>query len=285
MAVSDPANAGSSASSASASGPNPRLSVRGAIAERRPRGGRALVPFLTAGYPDWEICSYSYVFSACIRRDLPWSRCCASERCWPWCSATGGTFGRRRTAARGSSRGGERERTGRPGTSCCFSWRAGWLGRTRRCTFWVLWLPSSSDGRRLPCFCASCAGSVGRERVGGAERIPWFSGSVPGTAGGCVSPWLCTGRVVRAQLRPAPPCIWVHPHIEGWSLPTFSATRRCQEKRGSPFRASVPPARRLGDSPRRLQSASPIPARSVPARLAGSASRHTALPWIPPDGA
>ncbi len=51
MAVSDPANAGPAAAT---SGPNPPPSARGAIAERRSRGGRALVPFLTAGYPDWE---------------------------------------------------------------------------------------------------------------------------------------------------------------------------------------------------------------------------------------
>jgi len=31
-------------------------SARGAIEARRARGGRALIPFLTAGYPDWDAC-------------------------------------------------------------------------------------------------------------------------------------------------------------------------------------------------------------------------------------
>jgi tryptophan synthase alpha chain len=51
MVASDPANAGPAAA---ISGPNLPSSARGAIARRRSRGGRALVPFLTAGYPDWE---------------------------------------------------------------------------------------------------------------------------------------------------------------------------------------------------------------------------------------
>jgi tryptophan synthase alpha chain len=51
MAAPDPANAGAESA---ISGPDGPPSARGAIAGRRARGGRALVPFLTAGYPDWE---------------------------------------------------------------------------------------------------------------------------------------------------------------------------------------------------------------------------------------
>ena len=50
MSAPDPANAGPAAAT---SEPNPPPSARGAIVERRSRGGYALVPFLTAGYPDW----------------------------------------------------------------------------------------------------------------------------------------------------------------------------------------------------------------------------------------
>lgn len=50
MDAPDPANAGP----ANASEPIRPPSARAAIAARRSRGGRALVPFLTAGYPDWQ---------------------------------------------------------------------------------------------------------------------------------------------------------------------------------------------------------------------------------------
>jgi tryptophan synthase alpha chain len=45
------ADAGSAAAS---HGPDPSAMPRAAIAARRSRGERALVPFLTAGYPDWD---------------------------------------------------------------------------------------------------------------------------------------------------------------------------------------------------------------------------------------
>lgn len=50
MTAPDPVNAGSAAVT---SEPNQPPSAREAIVERRSRGGYALVPFLTAGYPDW----------------------------------------------------------------------------------------------------------------------------------------------------------------------------------------------------------------------------------------
>lgn len=51
MANPDPAGA---VPAAPPSGPNQPASARAAIAARRACGGRALIPFLTAGYPDWE---------------------------------------------------------------------------------------------------------------------------------------------------------------------------------------------------------------------------------------
>jgi tryptophan synthase alpha chain len=51
MGASDPAHAGPAAASF---GPTAPPSARAAIVLRRSRGGRALVPFLTAGYPDWK---------------------------------------------------------------------------------------------------------------------------------------------------------------------------------------------------------------------------------------
>jgi tryptophan synthase alpha chain len=51
MVVPDPAGA---VPAACTPGPAPPPSAREAITARRSRGGRALVPFLTVGYPDWE---------------------------------------------------------------------------------------------------------------------------------------------------------------------------------------------------------------------------------------
>ena len=52
--MADPDPGAGAGSGGSRSGPTRPPSAREAIAARRARGGRALIPFLTAGYPDWE---------------------------------------------------------------------------------------------------------------------------------------------------------------------------------------------------------------------------------------
>jgi hypothetical protein len=81
---------------------------------------------------------------------------------------------------------------------------------------------------------------------------------------------------------PGSPVLLGSPPHRGLECPYLRSHQKRSRKERITIPSIVPSRSSPGGFPRRLQIASPIPARSVPAHSAGPASRPTALPWVPP---